>query len=218
MLGLLQARQAFIFPRNKTWPKSRETVQRRDCVLCSEERLCLVLALSKAHVLALNTAHVLRLNKADVLALNKAHVLRLNTKTCPVFTANTKEAAFGRLHKGGRPSAAPLCGFPYEACWRPRQGKARQTARQDQLSRAKAKQARQPSQISKGQGSQGPMQGAQKTNILCKKKQKYYFCEFSDTYGWILDGTIALFHVFFFFFLSSYIIKQQSWLFFWYFI
>ena len=30
-----------------------------------------------------------------------------------------------------------------------------QTARQDQLSRAKAKQARQPSQISKGQGSQG---------------------------------------------------------------
>ena len=37
--------------------------------------------------------------------------------------------------------------LPYEACWRPRQGKARQTARQDQLSRAKAKQARQPSQI-----------------------------------------------------------------------
>ena len=34
MLGLLQARQAFIFPRNKTWPKSK-----RDC---SEERLCLV--------------------------------------------------------------------------------------------------------------------------------------------------------------------------------
>ena len=42
MLGLLQARQAFIFPRNKTWPKSRETVQRKDCFLCSEERLCLV--------------------------------------------------------------------------------------------------------------------------------------------------------------------------------
>ena len=42
MLGLLQARQAFIFPRNKTWPKSREIVQSRDCVLCSEERLCLV--------------------------------------------------------------------------------------------------------------------------------------------------------------------------------
>ena len=47
-------------------------------------------------VLALNTAHVVRLYKADVLALNKAHVLRLNTKGRPVFTANTKEAAFGR--------------------------------------------------------------------------------------------------------------------------
>ena len=33
MLGLLQARQAFIFPRNTTWPKSRETVQRRNCAL-----------------------------------------------------------------------------------------------------------------------------------------------------------------------------------------
>ncbi len=51
------------------------------------------LALNKAHVLALNTAHVLRLNEADVLALNKAHVLRLNNKICPVFRANTKEAA-----------------------------------------------------------------------------------------------------------------------------
>ena len=71
-----------------------------------------VLALNKAHVLALNTAHVLRLAKADVLALNRAHVLHLNTKICPVFTANTKEAAFGRLHKEGRPSVAPpLCGF-----------------------------------------------------------------------------------------------------------
>ena len=56
-----------------------------------------VLALNKAHVLALNTAHVMRLNKADVLALNKAHVLRLNTKICPEFTANTKEAAFGKV-------------------------------------------------------------------------------------------------------------------------
>ena len=83
----------------------------------------------------------------------------------------------------------------HEACCRPRQDKARQTARQDQLSRAKAKQARQPSQISKGQGSQGPMQGAQKTNILCKKNQKNHCCEFSDTYGSILDGTIALFLV-----------------------
>ena len=57
-------------------------------------------------------------------------------------TSLTREAAFGRLHKA--PSApATLCGFPYEACWQHRQGKARQTARQDQLSRAKAKQARQ---------------------------------------------------------------------------
>ena len=67
-----------------------------------------VQALNEARVLALNTAHVLRLNKADVLALNGAHVLRLNTKICPMFTANTKEAAFGRLHKGGRPPTAPL--------------------------------------------------------------------------------------------------------------
>ena len=44
-------------------------------------------------------------------------------------------------------AAASLCGFPYEACSLPRQGKARQTARQDPLNRAKAKQARQPSQI-----------------------------------------------------------------------
>ena len=65
------------------------------------------MALNKARVLALITAHVLRLNKADVLALNKAHVLRLNTKICPVFTANTKEAAFGRLHKGGGGLRAP---------------------------------------------------------------------------------------------------------------
>ena len=77
-----------------------------------------VLALSKAHVLALNTAHVLRLNKADVLALNKAHVLHLNTKICPVLTANTKEAAFGRLHKvggSGRRPPPPLLWFPL--CW-----------------------------------------------------------------------------------------------------
>ena len=41
------------------------------------------------------------------MALNKAHVLRLNTKICPVFTANTKEAAFGRLHKGGAAFGRP---------------------------------------------------------------------------------------------------------------
>ena len=54
-----------------------------------------------------HTAPVLRLNQADVLALNMAHVLRLNTEICPVFTAIIKEAAFGRLRKGGRPSAPP---------------------------------------------------------------------------------------------------------------
>ena len=70
-----------------------------------------VLALKKAHVLALNAAHVLRLSKADVPTLNKAHVLRLNTKKCPVFTANTKEAGFGRLHKGNGLRPPPLCGF-----------------------------------------------------------------------------------------------------------
>ena len=74
-----------------------------------------VLALTKAHVLALNTAHVLRLNKADVLSLNKAHVLRLNTRTCPVVYANTKEAAFGRLHKGGAAFGRPPLWFPL--CW-----------------------------------------------------------------------------------------------------
>ena len=74
-----------------------------------------VLALDEAHFLALNTAHVLRLNKADVLALNKAHVLRLNTKTCPVFTANTKETT-----KGGGRRPPPLCGGgrrPPPLCW-----------------------------------------------------------------------------------------------------
>ena len=74
-----------------------------------------VLVLNKVHVLALNTAHVMRLKKADVLALNKAHVLRLNTKICPLFTANTKEAAFGRLHKGGEAFGRPPLWFPL--CW-----------------------------------------------------------------------------------------------------
>ena len=73
---------------------TKETTEPPPCVTFA-------LALNKAHVLALNTAHVLRLNKADVLALNKAHVSRLNTKVCALFTANTKEAAFGRLQKGG---------------------------------------------------------------------------------------------------------------------
>ena len=50
------------------------------------------------------------------------HWRNKNVETCP-SSSNTrtrahgethiKEAAFGRLHKGGRPSAAPLCGFLY---------------------------------------------------------------------------------------------------------
>ena len=36
-----------------------------------------------------------------------------NTRTRAHGEAHIKEAAFGRLHKGGRPSAAPLCGFLY---------------------------------------------------------------------------------------------------------
>ena len=96
LLGCLQARHSFIFPRNTTWPKNDALLRRKTCALLRSG--CIFGN-------GLNTAPVLRLNKADVLALNKAHVLRLNTKICPVFTANTKEAAFGRLHKGGRPSA-----------------------------------------------------------------------------------------------------------------
>ena len=34
-----------------------------------------------------------------------------NTRTRAHGETHIKEAAFGRLHKGGRPSAAPLCGF-----------------------------------------------------------------------------------------------------------
>ena len=77
----------------------------------SQQNVTFVCALNNARVLALNAAHVLRLNKADVLALNKAHALRLNTKTCPVFTVNTKGAT-----RGGRPKAAsPLWRRPKAA-------------------------------------------------------------------------------------------------------
>ena len=51
---------------------------------------------------------------------------------------------------------AAAAAVPPLACKRPRQGNARQTARQDQLSRANAKQAIQQNQIGKGQESQGP--------------------------------------------------------------
>ena len=86
--------------RNSGTPVRR--TGRRKC----QKDINFVLALYKAHVLALNTPHVLRLNKADVLALNKAHVLRLTTKTCSVYTANTKETT--SLWGGGQ-RPPPLC-------------------------------------------------------------------------------------------------------------
>ena len=87
----------FVQSQNKSKPQ-RGTDEGRPPLWWRPKAATFVLALNKAHVLALNTAHVLRLSKADVLAPNRAHVLRLNIEICPVFTANTKEAAFGPLH------------------------------------------------------------------------------------------------------------------------
>ena len=72
-------------------------------------------------VLALNTGHILLLRRKTcaLLRAKTSALLRrktcavLRARTCALFRANTKEAAFGRLHKGGRPSAPPLCGFLY---------------------------------------------------------------------------------------------------------
>ena len=69
--------------------------------------------------LALNTGHILLLRRKTcaLLRAKTSAFLRRRTRavlrawTCAFFRANAKEAAFGRLHKGGRPSAAPLCGF-----------------------------------------------------------------------------------------------------------
>ncbi len=69
--------------------------------------------------LALNTGHILLLRRKTcaLLRAKTSALLRrktcavLRARTCALFRANTKEAAFGRLHKGGRPSATPLCGF-----------------------------------------------------------------------------------------------------------
>ena len=47
----------------------------------------------------------------DICLVETHGMCRVRARTCALFKANTKEAAFGRLHKGGRPSAAPLCGF-----------------------------------------------------------------------------------------------------------
>ena len=59
-----------------------------------------------------------------------------------------------------------------EASWRPGQGKARQTARQDQLSRAKAKQARQPSQISRPKSRPEADPVARPTSVVAPKSPK----------------------------------------------
>ena len=58
-----------------------------------------------------------------VLALNKARVLHLDTKICPVFTVNTQEVAFGRLHKGGAAfGASTFGGVTPRVFWRPNFG------------------------------------------------------------------------------------------------
>ena len=90
MSGCLQARHAFIFPRNTTWPKNDVLLRRKTCAL-------------------------LRAKTSALLRRKTCAVLR--ARTCALLRANTKEAAFGRLHKGGRPSAAPLCGFLYMMAW-----------------------------------------------------------------------------------------------------
>ena len=84
LLGCLQAGHAFIFPRNTTWPKNDVILRRKTCAL-------------------------LRATTSALLRRKTCAVLR--ARTCALLRANTKEAAFGRLHKGGRPSVAPLCGF-----------------------------------------------------------------------------------------------------------
>ena len=92
LLGCLQARHAFIFPRNTTWPKNDALLRRKTCAL-------------------------LRAKTSALLRRKTCAVLR--ARTCALLRANTKEAAFGRLHKGGRPpkAATPLCGFLYGWVW-----------------------------------------------------------------------------------------------------
>ena len=55
------------------------------------------------------TCALLRAKTSALLRRKTCAVLR--ARTCALFRANTKVAAFGRHHKGGRPSAAPLCGI-----------------------------------------------------------------------------------------------------------
>ena len=84
-------------------------IQRRHCVLYSEERLCLVFRGEIVSCVQKRHCALLRAKTSALLRRKTCAVLR--ARTCALLKANTKEAAFGRLHKGGRPSAAPLCGF-----------------------------------------------------------------------------------------------------------
>ena len=71
-----------------------------------------VLAVSTGHILVLRckTCALLRAKTSALLRRKTCAVLR--ARTCALLRANTKEAAFGRLHKGGRPSATPPLWFP----------------------------------------------------------------------------------------------------------
>ena len=108
-VGNLKKYQLCIGSEQSTCPSSQHSTclasQQGRCAAASFGRppfvVSFVLAVSTGYILVLRrkTCALLRA-KADALALNKARVERLNTKICPVFTANTKEAAFSRLHKG----------------------------------------------------------------------------------------------------------------------
>ncbi len=69
------------------------------------------LALNIGHILVLwrKTCASLRAKTSALLRHKTGAVLRVGT--CAWFSANSKEAAFGRLHKGERPLAVPLFGF-----------------------------------------------------------------------------------------------------------
>ena len=73
--------------------QNQERLFRGEMVSCVQRRDCALLRAKTSALLRRKTCAVLR------------------ARTCALLRANTKEAAFGRLHKGGRPSAAPLCGF-----------------------------------------------------------------------------------------------------------
>ena len=92
--SLLAGKAFFYFPKKHDLAKKRA-----------------VLAVSTGHILVLRckTCALLRAKTSALLRRKTCAVLR--ARTCALLRANTKEAAFGRLHKGGRPSAAPLCGF-----------------------------------------------------------------------------------------------------------